>query len=201
MFRPSAIVVLAFLLLAPFANFAAAGIKVTQKSRFYRVSGHSIQDVVRSMKQNGPYSWDHGRRALALADFRYRIKTETKKVNKLCRVISISLAMNIVYDLPRLSSRDRLSKTHKSRWRRISLMIKNHENRHGRYYRQFARELHNSLRQMKPRTNCRDFKREENRLRKSFERRNSARNRRFDARSYPRFNRRLRRLALLPLRR
>ena len=64
MFRPSAIVVLAFLLLAPFANFAAAGIKVTQKSRFYRVSGHSIQDVVRSMKQNGPYSWDHGRRAL-----------------------------------------------------------------------------------------------------------------------------------------
>ncbi len=173
----------------------AAGISVTERTRNYRVAGNNIQAVVRSMKRNGPLSQFHGRRALGLADYRYRTAIKTKVENGRCHVTDASIKLRIFYVLPKLSTSSKLNRRDQSKWRAISSMIKRHEDQHGRFYRRFAAELQKSLVNMKPQKNCNQFKKLEQQLRARHEKSNTRRNRSFDRNQYKPFNRRLKRLA------
>lgn len=169
----------------------AAGLKITEKKRTYRVSGSSVQAIVRSMTRRGPVSKDHGKRALGLADFRYKTNIKTAKKNGQCRVISVTIDFQMFYIVPKHSSSSRIRSRDRSKWRRIKSMIESHERQHMRYYRQFASELHQALSAMKPQVNCARFKTQERRIRKKLERSNKNRNRRYDQVQKKPFNRRL----------
>lgn len=188
-------IVAAVLILVSVTAAKAAGVSVTERVRTYRVYGNTIQAVVRSMKQNGPRSELHGRRALGMADYRYRTQVLTKRIDGRCSVTGASVALRIFYTLPSLSKRARLSARDQNRWRSISSMIARHERRHGRYYRQFARELQRALSKMRPQEDCHQIRVVERQLKARFEESNAQRNRRYDRAQYKPFNRRLKRLA------
>jgi predicted secreted Zn-dependent protease len=186
-----------FLVIASVWTFSAqAGqVEVTSHTRTYRVSGDTIQAVVRSMKRNGPNSELHGRRALGMADYRYRTRVRTKSKNGRCHVEDASVTMRISYILPRLSKPDRLPRSHLNRWRKVRAMIERHENQHGRYYRRFANDLHRSLRAISPQRNCAAVRALEKKIKTRLENISIQRNRRYDRGQYRPFNRRLKLLA------
>lgn len=183
------------LLLAFYAVPASfAGVKVTEKTYTYRVSGSSIQAAVKTMTRRGPMT-DHGRRAAGLADFRYRTSVKTKKSNGFCRVTDVTVTINIFYKIPKHSNPSKMSSRDRRRWRSVVSMIDRHERQHGRYYRQFATQLHNALRRMKPQRSCGKFRTIERGLRKKYEGYNKSRNRRYDRAQHKPFNKRLEQLA------
>lgn len=173
----------------------AGTVSISEKTRTYRVSGDTIQAVVKSMKRNGPHSELHGRRALGMADYRFRTSVKTKKKDGRCHVEDASVTMRISYILPRLSKPERLRRNHLNRWRAIHRMIRNHENQHGRYYKQFANELHRALRRIRPQGSCSAVKAQEKAIKKRLEQINIRRNRNYDRGQYRPFNRRLKLLA------
>lgn len=182
--------------LAMWGAAAEAGqVSISTHTRTYRVSGDTIQAVVKSMKRNGPNSELHGRRALGMADYRFRTRLKTKKLNGRCRVEDASVTMRISYILPRLSKPERLSRNHFRRWRTIHSMIERHEHQHGRYYRQFANELHRALRSIRPQGSCSAVKAQEKKIKKRLEQISIRRNRNYDRGQYRPFNRRLKLLA------
>lgn len=176
-------------------NTLAADVTITERIQPYRVSGNTIQDVVKSMKRNGPVSELHGRRALGLADYWYRTNVKTKKADGLCRVTGVSVSMQVYLKWPELSRSSRLSSRDQRRWRQIRLMIERHERHHGRLYRQFAHELQRALARMKPRRDCGQFRKIEKQLKDRYEELNARRNRNYDRGQYKPFNRRLKLLA------
>lgn len=173
----------------------AGPVSITEKTRTYRVSGDTIQAVVKSMKRNGPHSELHGRRALGMADYRFRTRLKTSKRDGRCHVDDASVTMRIIYILPRLSKPDRLSRNHFNRWRSIHAMIRRHEHQHGRFYRQFANELHRALRSIRAQAHCSAVKAQEKKIKKRLEQISIRRNRNFDRGQYRPFNRRLKLLA------
>ncbi len=173
----------------------AGDVSISERSRTYRVSGGTIQAVVKSMKRNGPVSELHGRRALAMADYRFSHNIRVKRTGDRCRVEDASVNMRIFYVLPRLSQPKRLNGRDRARWRRINGMIVAHENQHGRYYRRFARDLQRALRALKPQSNCARLHQKARTVRKRLESISKNRNRRFDRAQYKPFNRRLKRMA------
>lgn len=173
----------------------AKNVSISHRTTTYRVSGDTIQAVVKSMKRNGPQSQLHGRRALGMADYRYRTSLKTESKNGTCRVKQVKVAMQIKYILPRLSRPKKLRPSHLGRWRRIRSMIERHEQQHGRYYRLFANQLQNSLASIRPQRNCAAVRRLEQQIKKRLESASVRRNRRFDQAQYSPFNRRLKRLA------
>ena len=173
----------------------AGQVSISTHTRTYRVSGDTIQAVVKSMKRNGPNSELHGRRALGMADYRFRTRVKTTKRNGRCHVEDASVTMRISYILPRLSKPERLPRSHFNRWRQIHSMIERHEHQHGRYYRQFANELHRALRSMRPQSSCSAMKSQERKIRDRLEKISIRRNRNYDRGQYRPFNRRLKLLA------
>lgn len=183
------------MVLCVIADNATAKVTILEHTRTYRVSGNTIQAVVKSMKRNGPRSELHGRRALAMADYSYWPKVQLEQKKGLCRVSHATVSMRIYYVLPQLSRPQSLSRSHRSRWRRISSMITRHERQHGRLYRQFARQLQAALSKMPPRQSCAQLRSKQRQLTRRLEQANIHRNRRFDRAQYKPFNRRLKALA------
>ena len=173
----------------------AGGVSIDQHTRTYGVSGDTIQEVVKSMKRNGPHSDLHGRRALGMADYRYRTNLRLKRESGSCKVEDASVSMRIWFIIPRLRNPEKLKRNHQSRWRRIRSMIVAHENQHGRYYRQFANQLHTALRTIRPQKDCSAVRRLEKQIKVRLEKANVRRNRAYDRGQYRPFNRRLKQLA------
>lgn len=174
---------------------ADAAVTVSERTRTYRVSGSTIQAVVKSMKRNGPHSELHGRRALGMADFRYRTSLRLDRSNGACKVNGADVKLQIFYIVPRLTRPEKLRSNHRSRWRRIHAMIIAHENQHGRYYRLFANQLHQALRNIRPQRDCAAVRRLEKQIKTRLEKANMRRNRAYDRGQYRPFNRRLKLLA------
>lgn len=166
----------------------ASNLKITERTSYYSVSGPTVQALVKAMTRRGPYSEDHGRRAVGLADYKYRTNIKTHKKNGLCRVKSVSISMQIYYFVPKLSRPKQLRARDHSKWRRIASMILRHEKQHGRFYKRLAKELQVTLARMKPQKSCSKFKSMERKIRAKLEKRDKSRNRNFDRAQYPPFN-------------
>lgn len=166
----------------------ASNLKITERTSYYSVSGPTVQALVKAMTRRGPYSEDHGRRAVGLADYKYRTNIKTHKKDGLCRVKSVSISMQIYYFVPKLSRPKQLRARDHSKWRRIASMILRHEKQHGRFYKRLAKELQVTLARMKPQKSCSKFKSMERKIRAKLEKRDKSRNRNFDRAQYPSFN-------------
>jgi predicted secreted Zn-dependent protease len=166
----------------------ASDVKITERTRYYAVSGPTIQALVKAMTKRGPYSQDHGRRAVGLADYKYRTRVTTLKKDGYCRVKKATITMQIIYFVPKLSRPKHLRARDHSKWRKIATMILRHERQHGRFYKRLAGELQRALLKMKPQKSCSKFKSIERKVRKELEKRDKSRNRRFDRAQYPPFN-------------
>ena len=174
---------------------AQATVHVTQTIRTYTVSGNTIRDVVRSMKQRGPFHRESGRKAVGLADFRHRIRLKTSTGKGICKVASVDITLKIFLTLPGLSNRARLTGHHRQRWRRIEQMVSSHEKRHASYYRQFANNLHRRLLKLGSQTNCAALHRQVRTIERQELARDRQRNKAYDRATYKGFNTRLRRLS------
>ena len=192
MFRTLALVLMSFGLIC---GQAMASVQFTVSKRSYSVSGNTVQEVVRSMKRNGPHSENHGRRALGLADFRHRVSLKLKSDGNLCRVEQAKVRVRAWYIVPKLRKSASLRGAHLKRWRRISGMIDRHELQHIALYRRFANELHSGLRKLAAGPDCRYVRNKAKTLEKRLIKRNASRNRHYDRRQYGPFNRRLKLLA------
>ena len=189
------ILVVALTGLAADVGTAQAGVSISIRHKFFSVSGSSIQDVVRSLKRNGPLHRDIGRRAIGLADFRHRYRLTTTSEGGRCKVSKVHVSLRIILTLPRLSSRARLSARHGARWRTIEAMIRRHENRHAALYKQFARALERRLKRLRPAASCSALRSKARQIEKSEFERDRRRNRAYDRASYPAFNKRLKSLS------
>lgn len=166
----------------------ASDVKITERTRYYSVSGPTVQALVKTMTKRGPFSEDHGKRAVGLADYTYRTRIKTSKKNGFCRVTKATVTMQIFYFVPKLSRPKQLRARDHSKWRRIAAMILRHERQHGRFYKRLAGELQRALLSMKPQKSCSKFKAMERKIRVKLEKRDKNRNRRFDRAQYPPFN-------------
>ena len=173
----------------------AKTVSISEHTRTYRVSGNTVQAVVKSMKRNGPNSELHGRRARAMADYRVRTSVATQRSEGRCIVKGAKVSMRISYIVPKLTNSSRLSPGHLNRWRKIKSMIVRHENQHGRYYRTFAHQLQAALASIRPQQSCSQVRVLEKKITKRLKAQSIRRNRNYDRGQYAPFNRRLKNLA------
>lgn len=129
-------------------------LKISEKTKFYRIAGKTAAEFAISMSRKGPYSRQHRRRAWATAtrDMTYQLFHQKSK-NR-CKVKAVRVKMLITYEMPKLSSTRGVSKRHRSRWTKMYALLNKHERTHGLYYRQFAQKVYASLRKLRPQSSC-----------------------------------------------
>lgn len=184
----AAIPLVATVLLPTNAN-AAKGLKIIERTKYYRISGKTASDFARSMSRRGPFSLQHRKRAWATASRDMTYQLVRKKGSKGCRMIDAKVDMKIVYTLPKLSSVRGVTKRHQKRWRLMSNLLVKHEKTHGRFYKEFARKVHRQLRRLPRARNCRQLDRNAARLVARLSEEDSERNNLFDARDQRNYSR------------
>ncbi len=181
---------LSTILLAP--SLALADVRVTERTKTYRISGGTAAELARSMSKRGPYSRSHQARAWATAsrDMRFQIDRDVR--NGRCRVTDADVRMKITYTLPRLSRISRLPKRERARWKRMAQLLEAHERVHGKFYRELAGKTYRALLRLKPARTCRALDRNALAEVKRLSAEDMRRNQRFDQRdrrNYRRMNR------------
>lgn len=123
------------------AGEAAAGVKVSETTRGYEISGKTGAALLAAMDRRGP---KHGFLTRAIAQTRYSVSwtiewTETRSA---CRVKSIDGKLDITYTYP--DARE-LPRGMQRRWTRFLAGVKKHEKAHGDMARQMARAVEKSV--------------------------------------------------------
>ncbi|MEL7228840.1 MAG: DUF922 domain-containing protein [Pseudomonadota bacterium] len=164
------------------ATAHAGSVKITEKTKFYTITGKTAQQFAISMSRRGPYSRAHRARSWATAsrDLSYQL-TNTKSA-KNCRVKDVNVSLKITYQMPKPRSLRGVSKKHRTRWQRMYRLLDTHEKVHGRFYKEFARDLRRQLLRMKPAGSCRALDRKASKLVERLSEKDRLRNQRFDAR-------------------
>jgi len=106
------------------------------------------------MTKRGPYSRELRRRVWASAtrSLSYRMKYQRK--NGSCTSVGAQINMEIVYRMPKLTSRKGVSRSQLRKWQRMYAILLTHERVHGRYYKQLARQVHKALGRKRGAKNC-----------------------------------------------
>jgi predicted secreted Zn-dependent protease len=123
------------------AGEASAGVKVSEKTRGYKISGKTGEALLAAMDRRGP---KHGFLTRAIAQTRYSVSwtIEWGETRTACRVKSIDGKLDITYTYP--STRD-LPPGLERPWTRFLAGVKKHEKTHGEMARQMARAVEKSL--------------------------------------------------------
>ena len=123
------------------ASDAAAGVKVSKKTRSYEIAGKTGAALLASMDRRGP---KHGFLARAIAQTRYSVSwtIEWGETRTACRVKKIDGELDIIYTYPSTSG---LSTALDKRWKRFLAGVKKHEKAHGDMARQMARAVEKSI--------------------------------------------------------
>lgn len=123
------------------AGEASAGVKVSEKTRGYEISGKTGDALLVAMDRRGP---KHGFLTRAIAQTRYSVSwtIEWGETRTACRVKSIDGKLDITYTYP--STRD-LPPGLERRWTRFLAGVKTHEKTHGDMARQMARAVEKSV--------------------------------------------------------
>ena len=123
------------------AGEAVAGVKVSEKTRGYEISGQTGAALLAAMDRRGP---KHGFLTRAIAQTRYSVSwtIEWGETRAACRVKSIDGKLDIIYTYPTAGS---LPPGLQSRWARFLAGVKKHERVHGDVARQMARTVEKSV--------------------------------------------------------
>ncbi|MEP1206446.1 MAG: DUF922 domain-containing protein [Rhizobiaceae bacterium] len=176
---------LATLLTMASATPAAAqksSIKISEKTKYYRISGKNAADFAVSMSKRGPYSRSHRRRAWATATRDMTYQLFHRKSRNRCKVKAVRLKLKVTYEMPKLASTRGVSKRHRSKWKKMYNLLNKHERTHGLYYKQFARKVYASLRKMKSAKSCSALEKKAAKIVDSLAAADKKRNVRFDRR-------------------
>lgn len=124
-----------------FAGEAAAGVKVSEKTRNYEVAGKTGAALLAGMDRHGP---KHGFLTRAIAQTKYSVSwtIEWGETRTACRVKSVDGELDITYTYPSAGS---LSPGLQGRWGRFLAGVKKHEKTHGDMARQMARAVEKSV--------------------------------------------------------
>lgn len=172
---------LAICMAAP--SFAQSrSVSITEKTRYYRISGKNAAEFALSMSRKGPYSRQHRRRAWATATRDMTYQLIHRKSKNRCRIKGAKVKLKITYEMPKLSSTKRVSKRQRRKWKNMYNLLNKHERTHGRYYRKFAKQVYASLLKMKPAKTCRALERNAARLVAKLGEDDKKRNQAFDVR-------------------
>ena len=123
------------------AGEAAAGVKVSEKTRSYEIAGKSGAALLAAMDRRGP---KHGFLTRAIAQTRYSVSwtIEWGETRTACRVKKIDGELDIIYTYPSTGS---LPTALDRRWKRFLAGVRKHEKAHGDIARQMARTVEKSI--------------------------------------------------------
>jgi predicted secreted Zn-dependent protease len=123
------------------AGEAAAGVKVSEKTRSYGVAGGTGAALLAAMDRRGP---KHGFLTRAIAQTRYSVSwtIEWGETRSACRVKNIDGELDITYTYP--SARG-LAPGLERRWARFLAGVEKHEKVHGDMARQMASAVEKSV--------------------------------------------------------
>ena len=174
-----------FALIACFAApvFAqSSSIELSEKTRYYKISGTTAAEFAASMSRNGPYSREHRRRAWATATRDMTYQLFHRKGKKSCRIKGVKLKLKVTYEMPELKSTNGVPKRQRNKWNTMYILLNKHERTHGVYYSQFAKQVYSSLLKLKPATSCRSLERNASQLVAKMGEADKKRNQAFDVR-------------------
>ena len=160
----------------------AQSLKISEKTKFYNISGSNAREFAQSMSKKGPYSFQHRKRAWATAarDMTYQLIYQKNKKN--CAVKNAKVTLKITYRMPKLGKPKRISKRQRKNWRRMYALLSKHERTHGLFYKQLAKKVRRNLRRMKPASSCRALLKRAKVIVDALSAADKARNDRFDNR-------------------
>lgn len=130
--------------------------------RDYRVHGNTERSLVNSMKSR-PFRGDKGP-ALANVRPRYRLTTETLKLDRLCRIKTIDLSIRFIMTLPRAVNSDQFNPRTRRAWASFRAFSKRHENVHRGIYMNCARSFLREARRLSVAGSCSALKRRVSRM-------------------------------------
>lgn len=164
------------------AGEAAAGVKVTERTRSYVVAGQTGDALLAVMDRRGP---KHGFLTRAIAQTRYSVSwtIEWGETRKACRVKRVDGELDITYTYP--VARNLPSKLER-KWDRFLLGVKRHERVHGDTARGMARAVEKSVAKLSVPNDpgCRKARAETKRRMQAIYAEYEARQVRFDAREH-----------------
>jgi predicted secreted Zn-dependent protease len=126
---------------AAFAGEAAAGVKVSEKTKTYQIAGKTGEALLSAMDRRGP---KHGFLTRAIAQTRYSVSwtIEWGETRTACRVRRVDGALDITYTFPAARN---LSPALDRLWDRFLAGVKKHESAHGAMARQMAKAVEKSI--------------------------------------------------------
>ncbi len=164
------------------AGEAVAGVKVSEKTRSYEITGKTGAALLASMDRRGPR---HGFLTRAIAQTRYSISwtIEWGETRTACRVKKIDGELDITSTYP---STPALPPTLQRRWTRFLAGVKKHEKVHGDMAREMARAVEKTVAKLSIRNDpgCRKSRAEVKRRTAAIYADYEARQNRFDAREH-----------------
>ncbi|HEY6633074.1 MAG TPA: DUF922 domain-containing protein, partial [Rhizobiaceae bacterium] len=123
------------------AGGASAGVKVSEKTRSYGISGKTGSALLAGMDRHGP---KHGFLTRAIAQTRYSVSwaIEWGETRTGCRVTGIDGKLDITYTYPAARN---LPPVLQRRWAKFLSGVRKHEKVHGDIARQMARTVEKSV--------------------------------------------------------
>jgi len=166
-----------------FTSFANAKVIITERTKFYTVTGKTGPQMFRSITRRGPKTRRDGH---AIATTRTEIKFRNLKIGvkgRRCVVENFDLVLKLTYTLPRWRGSRKASPKLRKTWDLFYAKVKKHEDTHGRISREYARKLHDRIRKLTGRVSngCKNFGKKTRSLRlaqREFARRHAAFDRR-----------------------
>jgi len=171
-----------FGLLSATAETQAGEITIKEKTSFYRITGKTTADLAHSMSRRGPYSRQHRKRAWATASRDMSYQLTRQKIKKGCKVKAASVRLKISYKMPKPASLNGMTRRERRKWAKMYSLLDRHERTHGKFYRQFARNVQRKLKRLRPTRTCRQLDQKAAALVKKLSEADSLKNDRFDAR-------------------
>ncbi len=123
------------------AGEAAAGVKVSERTRGYEITGRTGAALLAAMDRRGP---KHGFLTRAIAQTSYSVswRIEWVETRTACRVKSVDGELDITYTYPNARG---LPRELQRRWARFLAGVKKHERAHGDTARQMVRSIEKSV--------------------------------------------------------
>ncbi|NKB53302.1 MAG: DUF922 domain-containing protein [Rhizobiaceae bacterium] len=82
-----------------------SSISISEKTKYYRITGKSAPEFAVSMAKKGPYSRSHRRRAWATATRDMTYQLFHRRTKKSCKIKAVKVKLNVIYEMPKLTSK------------------------------------------------------------------------------------------------
>ena len=109
--------------------------------RTYEVSGNTFRELLRSMRENGPFVERTGQRHYGVTETEFRQEWDYQRANGRCELLAARTELDLTIVLPEWADREGASPPTIRRWDRLRGDIERHEEQHAAIARDFLRKL------------------------------------------------------------